>query len=150
MTIRYAHTNIIAKDWKKLADFYMETFGCVFAPPERNLSGEWVDELTDIKDCAIRGAHLALPGYEKGPTLEIFSYEPENEQELPKEINGYGLAHIAFEVDDVEAVLEMLFKNGGSRLGGIVKKKYPEIGVLTAVYARDPEGNIIEILNWAK
>jgi predicted enzyme related to lactoylglutathione lyase len=25
---RYAHTNLIARDWRKLAAFYIEHFGC--------------------------------------------------------------------------------------------------------------------------
>ena len=33
--IRYAHTNLIAKDWRSLARFYIEVFGCEPAGPER-------------------------------------------------------------------------------------------------------------------
>jgi hypothetical protein len=35
-------------------------------------------------------------------------------------------------------------------LGEIVEKDYEGLGRLTAVYARDPEGNILEIQNWGK
>jgi predicted enzyme related to lactoylglutathione lyase len=28
---RYAHTNIVAKDWRKLAAFYVDIFGSTFA-----------------------------------------------------------------------------------------------------------------------
>ena len=37
--IRYVHTNLIARDWKKLAKFYVKVFGCKLKPPERNLKG---------------------------------------------------------------------------------------------------------------
>jgi len=37
---RYVHTNLIAWDWKRLAAFYQDVFGCVPVPPERDLSGE--------------------------------------------------------------------------------------------------------------
>jgi len=39
MKAPYKHTNIIAKDWERLAKFYEDAFGCVRVPPERHLSG---------------------------------------------------------------------------------------------------------------
>ena len=33
---RYGHTNLIAADWRALASFYEELFGCVPVPPERD------------------------------------------------------------------------------------------------------------------
>ena len=53
MGIRYVHTNIIAKDWRALAAFYTTVFSCKLVPPERDLSGGWMDDLTGI--C---GAHV--------------------------------------------------------------------------------------------
>jgi len=38
MNIRYVHTNLIAKDWRKLADFYIKVLGCKEKKPERNLN----------------------------------------------------------------------------------------------------------------
>jgi predicted enzyme related to lactoylglutathione lyase len=148
MSIRYTHTNIVAKDWRKLADFYMQVFGCLPVPPERDLSGEWLEKLTAIPDCKIKGVHLALPGYENGPTLEIFSFEPQGEQPIEKLIHRMGYGHLAFHVDDVQQVLDDLLAHGGTTYGEVVKKMYPVLGELTAVYACDPEGNIIEIQNW--
>jgi len=140
----------VAKDWRKLADFYIKVFECTPVPPERNLSGAWLDALTGIADVNIKGIHLNLPGYENGPTLEIFSYSPECNEVFPPRINRKGFAHIAFHVDSVERVLEILLENGGNRLCDVVRKDYGDMGILTAVYAADPEGNFIEIQNWKK
>jgi predicted enzyme related to lactoylglutathione lyase len=150
MNIQYKHTNIIAENWKALSEFYIQVFGCKVLPPERNLSGEWVDRFTGIVNARIRGVHLSLPGYENGPTLEIFGYEPEDVTEKCSKINRKGFGHIAFHVDDVEAVVEKLLQHGGKMYGEIIQKQYEGIGLLTAVYATDPEGNIIEIQNWKK
>lgn len=57
----FAHINLIAKDWKKLAYFYETVFGCIPVPPIRDLSGEWLDRATGIKNAHIRGIHLRLP-----------------------------------------------------------------------------------------
>ena len=63
-------------------------------------------------------------------------------------INGAGYAHIAFLVDDVEACLHKLLASGGRKLGEIVVQELDNVGILTVVYTRDPEGNIVEIQNW--
>ena len=60
-----------------------------------------------------------------------------------KPVNGAGLAHIAFEVDDVAAVLQRLLDEDGSRLGGVVTAQYPCGLTATFVYARDIEGHIM-------
>jgi predicted enzyme related to lactoylglutathione lyase len=38
MSARYAHTNLIAMDWRRLAAFYRDVFDSVPVPPERDLS----------------------------------------------------------------------------------------------------------------
>jgi predicted enzyme related to lactoylglutathione lyase len=40
MPIRYAHTNIVAEDWQRLARFYQEVLGCEPVPQELDLAGE--------------------------------------------------------------------------------------------------------------
>lgn len=148
--MKYTHTNIVARDWKKLSEFYIRVFRCIPVPPERHLSGEWVDRLTALKKAGIDGIHLRLPGCDDGPTLEIFSYTPPDYRKIPERINRQGFGHIAFLVDSVDDVLKDLLANGGSQLGDIVVNDYGDPGILTVVYAADPEGNYIEIQNWEK
>lgn len=146
--MRYAHTNIIAKDWRAVSAFYQRVFGWTPVPPQRDLSGPWVDALTGMPGAHITGEHLALPGYEgKAPTLEIFSYDGK-EQERPKALAGLGLAHIAFEVDDVAVVLQKVLEAGGGQLGEVVSAQYPGGIKATFVYVTDVEDNIIELQSW--
>jgi predicted enzyme related to lactoylglutathione lyase len=145
--MKYVHTNIIARDWKSLAQFYMDVFDCQIAPPERYLHGLWADQLSGIDNVRIRGIHLRLPGYTDGPTLEIFQYEPAAPGENDPVVNRPGYSHLAFEVDSVEDVLDKLLQQGGKTVGQLIHNQVG-VGTLTAVYARDPEGNIIEIMHW--
>jgi catechol 2,3-dioxygenase-like lactoylglutathione lyase family enzyme len=93
---RYAHTNLVARDWQSLARFYEELFGCVRVPPERDYAGSLVEAGTGIPGARLRGVHLRLPGYgDAGPTLEIFSYEP-SQAPQPPVVNRPGYGHIAF------------------------------------------------------
>lgn len=148
--IRYVHTNLVAKDWRKLSEFYINVFDCQPIYPQRDLSGTWIDKITKIEDVKIKGIHLNLPGYEDGPTLEIFEYEPSNLRDSEPLINYQGYGHIAFHVDNVSYILKKLIEYGGTKLGEIITKEYTDIGTLTVVYARDPENNFIEIQNWSK
>src|SRR5690606_8430548 len=75
-SMRYGHTNLTARDWRRLADFYIAAFGCELVPPERDLSAEWLAKATGIPGAHLRGVHLRLPGHgPTGPTLEIFTYD---------------------------------------------------------------------------
>ena len=49
-------------------------------------------------------------------------------------------------MDDVEDALDVVLSEGSGQLGKVVTKEIPEVGTLTFVYAKDPEGNIIESL----
>jgi predicted enzyme related to lactoylglutathione lyase len=148
--IKYVHTNLIAKDWKKLAQFYIDIFGCEPTYPERNLSGAWIDRMTMISNVNIKGIHLKLPGYENGPTLEIFEYNKASMTPKKQLINDFGFGHIAFHVTDVEETIERIIDKGGAKYGELIEKKINGIGIIKAIYALDPEGNIIEIQNWRK
>jgi catechol 2,3-dioxygenase-like lactoylglutathione lyase family enzyme len=143
--MKYTHTNLVARDWRRLADFYVKVFGCVPVPPERDLSGEWLDKATFLHGAHIRGVHLRLPGHgDAGPTLEVFQYDEETEARTPApNMSGYG--HIAFAVDDVEVTKEAVLAMGGGSVGEVVNVDLPGVGRLEFAYMRDPEGNIIEI-----
>jgi len=147
---RYVHTNLIARDWRKLARFYEGVFGCTPVPPERDLAGQWLEDGTGVPGAHIHGVHLRLPGYgTDGPTLEIFQYN--HEKERPETaVNRPGFGHIAFAVDDVEAARDAVVAAGGGTVGQVVSLEVPGAGTVTFVYLTDPEGNIIELQHWAR
>jgi catechol 2,3-dioxygenase-like lactoylglutathione lyase family enzyme len=146
---RFAHVNLISRDWGRLVKFYGDVLGCVPSGPERDLSGEWLDRVTALPGAHLRGVHLRLPGYgEGGPTLEIFTYDSMPERPAAK-ANEPGFAHLAFAVDDVEAALAEVIAAGGSSLGEVATSRVEGAGMLRVVYARDPEGNIIELQRWS-
>jgi len=145
MATRFAHTNIIASDWRRLAEFYQRVFDCELVPPERNQAGRWLEDGTGVRGAALQGVHLRLPGHgTSGPTLEIYSYR-EMEEKPPAVPNRKGYGHIAFAVDDVKTTLERIIDFGGRVLGKVVSVDVPTAGNITFTYAADPEDNIIEL-----
>ena len=148
LNAQFVHTNLIAQDWQKLAQFYEQVFGCRPVPPERNMEGDWLEAATGVPGAQIQGIHLRLPGHgDQGPTLEIFQYKPQ-EHALETAVNRPGLAHIAFSVDDVEAAVDAILAAGGRTVGETVSREIEGAGVITFAYVTDPEGNVIELQQW--
>lgn len=150
MKAKYKHTNIIARDWQALSQFYQDIFGCIVIPPERDLSGTWLDDGTGVANAHLRGVHLLLPGHgDKGPTLEILQYA-NNKPKSATAANREGIMHIAFEVDNIENAVSEIIKHGGSMVGKVTSTNIEGLGMITFVYLADPEGNIIELQSWKK
>jgi glyoxylase I family protein len=148
MATRYVHTNLIARNWEPLAAFYVKVFGCEAVGPRRDLRGDWLERGSGVERAHLVGQHLRMPGHgASGPTLEIFQYDELVEQSTPA-ANRMGFGHLAFAVDDVAATLEAVVAAGGSALGEVVRTEVAGVGTLTFTYARDPEGNILELQAW--
>lgn len=146
--IRYAHTNLVVRDWRRMQDFYCTVFGCEPVSSERDHKGPNFEALTGVTGGNARGRHLRLPGHGAGgPTLEVFEYAPDDAAPAPA-INRRGLAHLAFEVPDVEAKRAEILAWGGRDYGQLVTLDIPGAGKLTLIYMCDPEGNILELQKW--
>lgn len=142
---RYGHTNLIAEDWRALARFYEQQFGCTLVPPERDFKGRDLERGTGIAGAELRGAHLRLPGHgDDGPTLEIFNYN-RLEARPSTAVNRPGFGHIAFVVNDVFAAHHAVLADGGQSVGEVVTLVNAAGKALTWVYVTDPEGNVIEL-----
>ena len=149
ITATFVHVNLVARDWRALARFYVDVFGCQPVPPERDLTGRWLQEAIAVPDARLQGQHLRLPGRgEGGPTLEIFQYEPQMDHP-PVAVNRPGLGHLAFAVDDVEAACQAVLAARGGLVGRVVTLDVPGAGAVTFAYATDPEGNVIELQRWS-
>lgn len=141
--------DLVAKDWRRLAAFYEAVFGCTPIPPERDLTGKWIEAVTGVPSALIRGVHLRLPGYrDEGSTLEIFQYNRLADESKPA-VKRPGYAHIAFAVDDVAATRAAVLAAGGGVVREMVSMEIAGKGGITFAYVTDPEGNVIELRQWA-
>ncbi|MEO6067130.1 MAG: VOC family protein [Gemmatimonadales bacterium] len=143
---RFGHVNIVARDWRTLAAFYQDLFGCVLVPPERDYAGPVLEAGTGVKGSTLKGVHLRLPGHgPDGPTLEIYSYSVIGGGSSAPAVNRPGFAHLAFVVDSVREAHAQVLAAGGRPVGEIVTTT-PGLGLrITWCYLTDPEGNVIEL-----
>ena len=138
MPTRYAHINIVAHDWRKLCEFYEQIFNCKPYSSERNHHGKHIDELTGMQGVRVQGRHLSVPGHGKnGPTIEIFTFS-DNGEDSPRPLNRPGVAHIAFEVDDIYGLCAHLQSKG------VVIARPPRDGRMAFVIS--PDGISVELL----
>ena len=146
---RFGHLNLIARDWRALADFYIRVFGCEIVPPERDYSGDELAAGTGVPGASLRGAHLRLPGHgPTGPTLEVYQYGSMPDG-LPPAANRPGFQHIAFAVPSVAAARETVLAEGGAAVGSVVTLQAAHGRFVTWAYVTDPEGNIVELQSWS-
>jgi catechol 2,3-dioxygenase-like lactoylglutathione lyase family enzyme len=146
---RFGHVNVTSADWRRLAAFYTEVFGCEFVPPERDIRSADLDMATGLTGAHLTGAHLRLPGLGAGgPTIEIFSYDALSPNPGANVARG-GWGHIAFQVPDVAAAVEAVQQAGGGRVGEVVTTRTADGRQVTWCYATDPDGNIVELQAWS-
>ena len=145
MPTRYSHTNIVARNPERLATFYSDVLDCPRVA-QRRLEGPWLSRAMGLPDAGLHVFHVRLPGCGEGdiPTIEIFGMDGLADAG-PSVPNRAGLMHTAFVVDDVHASLDRLLAAGGAKLGEIDGTTVEGVGSVLFVYARDPEGNIVEL-----
>lgn len=147
----FGHVNVVAHDWRRLAQFYEQVFGCVPVPPERDYRGADLDRGTGLRDAHLTGAHLRLPGRgPDGPTLEIYSYDQLAEGGDRARANRLGWGHLAFAVDDVGLAREAVLSSGGGVVGEVVTLRTADGRRVTWCYVTDPEGNAVELQSWSE
>ena len=146
---RFGHVNVTTSDWRRLADFYTDLFGCELVPPERDYRGADLEGATRVAAAHLTGVHLRLPGHgDTGPTIEIYQYDTVEPPRTPR-VDRAGWGHIAFQVPDVPAALDAVVEAGGSRFGEIVTLTTSSGSRVTWCYAADPDGNLLELQAWS-
>lgn len=143
----YVHTNLVARDWRALADFYTRLFGCVPVPPERHYEGPTLEAGTGVPASTLSGVHLRLPGAGGTTTLEIYTYSRLADAPAPA-VNRPGFGHIAFSVDSVAQARAAVLEAGGRPVGDVVTLTTATGSQVTWCYVTDPEGNVIELQSW--
>lgn len=143
--MKYAHSTLVSTDWQALAAFYIQVFDCKMILPKRHLSGQWLSDGTGLGKATLKGAHLRLPGYEKGgPSLFIVEFDSMEKKAKPV-ANRMGLSTLSFEVESVQQVADKALQLGAKMQGKISQQYIDDVGMLHFVYLQDPEGNLIEL-----
>ncbi|MEI3852060.1 MULTISPECIES: VOC family protein [Ensifer] len=140
--MKLAHINLVARDADALAAFYMNVLKCEPLREPRMLSGEKVSRGNGVANSEIYTIWLKFPALDR-PFLEIHEHKAIHDRSQPR-VNEPGFGHLSFQMDDIRAVLSEVIQAGGSQIGEITDFGTKDKPYLIA-YARDPEGNILEL-----
>jgi len=140
--MKLVHVSLGAQDAGRMAAFYCDVLGCTLRRPRRTLSGERVWRGNGLPGIAVTSIWLTLPGVE-APFLEILEYSETAERPMPP-VNAPGYGHLSFAVADIHATCAAILRAGGG-MQGEVTDFGTEGAPFLIVYARDPEGNLLEL-----
>ena len=136
---RFDHVGITVRDLDAVTDFFvglgLEVGGRTF------VEGEFLDTVIGIPDARTEIVMLGAPG--GGTMLELSSFErPDHVPGSPESMaNELGLRNVAFEVDDLRALVDRLGSQGYALVGGIGEWE----DTWAMAYVRGPEGIIVSL-----
>jgi catechol 2,3-dioxygenase-like lactoylglutathione lyase family enzyme len=136
---RIDHVGIIVNDLAAAKAFFLalglEMMG------EGEVEGEWAERIIGLQDVKAEIVMLRTPDGETNIELSQF-HSPTDENGIQRSLaNTLGIRHITFVVEDLEAIVAKLKKNGAELVGEI--QTYENTYKLC--YLRGPEGIILEL-----
>jgi catechol 2,3-dioxygenase-like lactoylglutathione lyase family enzyme len=107
---RIDHVAVIVSDLSAAKAFFLD-FG-LEVQGEGEVEGEWVDQVVGLHDVKAAIVMLGTPGGQANIELTKF-YTPLDEQGIRQSFaNTLGIRHIAFAVEDIDALVAKLKKKG--------------------------------------
>jgi catechol 2,3-dioxygenase-like lactoylglutathione lyase family enzyme len=140
MTIqRMDHVGIVVDDLAAATEFFIE-LGLVLQG-EGAVEGRWVDRIVGLEGVRTELAMMQTPDGHGRVELVKF-HSPSNQGDNGHApANTQGIRHVAFAIDDLDAVVARLRARGAELVGEV--ERYKDIYRLC--YVRGPEGIIIEL-----
>ena len=141
---RIDHVGVVVNDLPAAKAFFLD-FGLEMLG-EGKVEGEWVERIIGLQDVKVAYVMLRTPDGEANIELVKF-HTPSDEKGMQRPLaNTLGIRHIAFVVEDIEAIVAKLKKNGTELFGEI--QNYENAYKLC--YVRGPEGIILELAEQIK
>ncbi len=135
------HTGLTVSDLDRSIAFYRDGLG--FEVSERiTLDGAHIEQMTGIAGARIQIAHVQAPGH----GIELLQYlKPDGRRQSDLRPCDTGASHIAFLVENIDAVLAVLKTHGFEPMG---PPQSPASGQLKGgwvAYLRDPDNTTLEL-----
>jgi uncharacterized protein YceH (UPF0502 family) len=137
---RFDHVGITVADLGAVTEFFVG-LGLEVVGGPMTVEGEFLDTVIGIPGSSTEIVMLRAP--DGGTTLELSSFtRPEHRAGSPTAMaNELGLRNVAFEVGDLQEVLDRLVADGYALVGGV--GRYEDAWLMA--YVRGPEGIIVSL-----
>ena len=139
------HVNIVVDDIERAAQFYGEVLGLVRGF-EKTLEGAWIEKVTGISGARALCVFMEVPNAKTRLELLQFLTPQGTSFSQNKMPNARGIRHIAFTVDNLDALIENLQKWNVEIVSEPVEVPFAvgNLGRKRLFYFYDPEGNLLE------
>ncbi|WP_031468505.1 VOC family protein [Sciscionella sediminilitoris] len=136
------HTGITVADLDRALEFWTGALGFALVRRGR-LDGDFAGDVTGVAETGISIAVLEAPG---GHRIELLEYTTADRDRSAKRPCDPGAMHLAFTVDDIEAVLAAVAVHGFTPPGRVrAMPDGPRAGT-RFVYLTDPDGTTVELI----
>lgn len=145
------HHGVTVADIDRAIDWYGAVLGTTVVHRQRQ-DNDYTRELLAVPGAVLEVAQLALPGRvdtRSTHDIELIQYVSGDQPADEALINRPGQSHLAFVVDDIDAVADRVIASGG-------RLRNPPVTVSAGVhsgsrvcYLHDPDGNTVELLQRA-
>lgn len=142
------HVGFVVRDLDRSVRFYRDVVGLTLRHRQTQ-DNEYTSRLLGYDGARIHVAQFDLPvgrGSRSGHILELIEYERPPAEECAAENARITAGHLAFEVDDLDAVRERIEAGGGHFYTEAVDITAGKNRGGRAVYFRDPDGVSLELL----
>lgn len=144
MIVGFHHAALSTPDLDRCLEFYCGTLGCEVAWTFAwDTGSDEADAVTSLENSAARAAMLKLGD----SFLEVFEFSSPPAAALTgdRPVNAFGITHVCLQVQDIHREYERL-QQAGMRFH--CPPQAQDTGFVT--YGRDPDGNVIELLEFTE
>ena len=138
--IKVRHVGITVSDLDKMLDFYGKVLG--FSKQKVALEqGEYIDNFSSLENVKVTTAKLS--NGEDEVLIELLKYHSHEGRSVKSDLINPGITHFALTVPDLQELYESCLKMG--IVFNAPPQKSPD-GNALVTFCRDPEGNLLEVV----
>ena len=132
------HVGVVVDDLAAATEFFVQLG--LEPQGETSVEGRWVDRVVGLEGVRVETAMVQAPdGHGRLELIKFNSPPAQGDNQVPA--NTRGIRHLAFVVEDIDAVVAGLQARGSELVGEL--ESYEDIYRLC--YVRGPEGIIVEL-----
>ena len=138
--IKVRHIGITVNDLDKMLDFYGKLLG--FSRQKIALeSGDYIDNFSGMNDVSVTTAKLSNGSDDV--LIELLKYHSHEGDDRESQLINRGITHFALTVDDLKSLYQSAVEEG---IRFNAPPQTPPDGKALVTFCRDPEGNLIELV----
>lgn len=137
------HTGITVTSLRAALAFWVDVLGFKHRYTMRFTNDRFIENVVGVSGAAITLAMVEGPGH----SIELLEYSaPHNRSIMKPRSCDVGSVHVAFQVDDIHAIIDRVKQSGWNPVGTPQTVTEGDRAGLQLVYVRGPDGVTLEFL----